>query len=171
MIKVSENSENIIYVNCSRNKTLSNPTYLFSIVNQYTQLTKRFIPQNISFTGNTELEYIRYDKFKFYTSGDTAENFIFSGDTDVNLHLQSGMYYYKIYEQVSTTNLNPQFSHDVVDEGTLYVLSNDEVPSSYNGYSNDSIITYDDNDIEKYHILQEDEYHILTENNEFLRQE
>ncbi len=142
MIKIEPNSINFVYVNCSRNKSLSNPTYLFSIVNQYSGLTKRFIPENVSFTANTQIDYLRYDKFKFNVSGSTAENFIYSAGTDVNLHLESGMYYYKIYEQLSNTNLNPSLSYDVLDEGILFVNGIDTPTPNYTGYSNNNIAVY-----------------------------
>ena len=143
MLKVSENSVNYVYVNCSRNKSLNRPTYLFSVVNQYNQLTKRFIPENISFTGNTDYEYLRYDKFRFYVSGDTSENYIYSTGNPVYLDLEPGMYYYKIYEQVSSSNLDPSLSHDVLDEGIMYVNKDGDITPSYTGYSNNSISIYE----------------------------
>ena len=144
MIKVNQNSKNYVYMNCSRNKSLGSPVYLFSITNQYTQLQKRFIPANISFTANTEnIDLVRYDKFEFDTFTGVTENFIWSDTTPVNLHLDAGMYYYKVYEQVSETNLNPAYSHDVVDEGILYVIVNNEEPPSYTGYSNNEIKVYE----------------------------
>ncbi len=142
MIRIQPDSINFVYVNCSRNKSLNNPTYLFSITNQYSGLTKRFIPENVSFTANTSLEYNRYDKFKFSTSGNTPENYIYSANTDVNLHLESGMYYYKIYEQLSPTNLNVNFTYDVLDEGVLFVEGIEAEPINYTGYSNNNIAVY-----------------------------
>jgi len=74
MIKISANTDNTIWVNASRNKTLSNPTYLMSLEHKVSGDRKYFIPQNItSFSGRTTYqEDPRVDLFKFgvYDSGE-----------------------------------------------------------------------------------------------------
>ena len=74
MLKISANTDNIIWVNASRNKTLSNPTYLMSLEHRVSGDRKYFIPQNItSFSGRTTYqEDPRVDLFKFgvYESGE-----------------------------------------------------------------------------------------------------
>lgn len=72
MLKTSANTDNIIWVNASRNKTLNNPTYLMSLEHRVSGDKKYFIPQNISsFSGSTEVDP-RVDIFKFgvYESGE-----------------------------------------------------------------------------------------------------
>ena len=59
----------------------------------------------------------------------------------------------------------------MVDEGTLYLYPPPPDEVSYEGYSTDEIIIYDEDRIPTNHILQENEYHLLTENNELLTQE
>ena len=74
MLKISANTDNTIWVNASRNKTLSNPTYLMSLEHKVSGDRKYFIPQNItSFSGRTTYqEDPRVDLFKFgvYESGE-----------------------------------------------------------------------------------------------------
>jgi hypothetical protein len=46
--------------------------------------------------------------------------------------LYPGEYYLKIYEQVSSTNLNPSLSHDVVNETIVNVVgTNQNEPVTY----------------------------------------
>jgi hypothetical protein len=327
MIKISANTDNTIWVNASRNKTLSNPTYLMSLEHKVSGDRKYFIPQNItSFSGSTTYqEDPRVDLFKFgvYESGEnltggtrswfslnspnyvnddvrlkgtgksypsmypwqsssfgvisfqfdwedvndrmddvndtgftiTFNDILYTGNTIVvrdsrgggtdevriaaivgilgfplneiekisytgtstggtsisntiyvanweevaaaepwtyygdelydglksypitplgttNISLENyGWYYYRIYEQTSQTNLNPLLTTDVVDEGTLYLYPPPPDEVSYEGYSTDEIIIYDEDRTPTNHILQENEYHLLTENNELLTQE
>ena len=67
MLKISANTDNIVWVNASRNKTLSNPTYLMSLEHRVSGEKKYFIPQNItSFSGRTSYqEEPRADLFRF----------------------------------------------------------------------------------------------------------
>jgi hypothetical protein len=60
----------------------------------------------------------------------------------VNLHLIPGQYFVKIYEQQSTTNLNPNYSYDVVYEGIAEVISSGTSTTevSYSGTSNIFIV-------------------------------
>lgn len=327
MLKISANTDNIIWVNASRNKTLSNPTYLMSLEHKVSGDRKYFIPQNItSFSGRTTYqEDPRVDLFKFgvYESGEnltggtrswfslnspnyvnddvrlkgtgksypnmypwqsssfgvisfqfdwedvndrmddvndtgftiTFNDILYTGNTIVvrdsrgggtdevriativgvlgfplneiekisytgtstggtsisntiyvanweevaatlpwkyygdelydsyksypitplgttNISLENyGWYYYRIYEQKSQTNLNPLLTTGVVDEGTLYLYPPPPDEVSYEGYSTDEIIIYDEDRTSTNHILQENEYHLLTENNELLTQE
>ena len=65
MLKISANTDNTIWVNASRNKTLSNPTYLMSLEHRVSGDRTYFIPQNItSFSGSTAYDP-RVDVFKF----------------------------------------------------------------------------------------------------------
>jgi len=95
---------------------------------------------------------------------------VYVGTTNISLE-NSGWYYYRIYEQTSRTNLNPLFTTDVVDEGTLYLYPAPPDEVSYEGYSTGDIVIYDDDNVSTNHILQENDYHLLTENNELLTQE
>jgi len=74
MIRTSANTENTLWVNASRNKTLSNPTYMMSITHQVNQnFVKRFIPQNVTPQSGTTIENPRVDLFNVTFSG-SGEN-------------------------------------------------------------------------------------------------
>jgi hypothetical protein len=142
MLKISANTDNTIWVNASRNKTLSNPTYLMSLEHKVSGERKYFIPQNItSFSGSTTYqEDPRVDLLKFGVY-DTGENL--TGVT-TNISLENyGWYYYRIYEQTSQINLNPLLTTGVVDEGTLYLYPPPPNEVNYTGYSNNDIIVYE----------------------------
>lgn len=74
MIRTSANTENTLWVNASRNKTLSSPTYMMSITHQVNQnFVKRFIPQNVTPQSGTTIENPRVDLFNVTFSG-SGEN-------------------------------------------------------------------------------------------------
>ena len=114
---------------------------------------------------------INYPEPQGIPGGDnTNYPLVYVGTTNISLE-NSGWYYYRIYEQTSRTNLNPLFTTDVVDEGTLYLYPAPPDEVSYEGYSTGDIVIYDDDNVSTNHILQENDYHLLTENNELLTQE
>lgn len=140
MIYLQPNSSNQVFVTCSRNKNLSNPTYLWTIRHKLSAQRWQFIPYKVPPANQTYLP--AYDSFIINTYSGTAENFIASGGTEVNLHLLNGEYYLKIYEQLSTTNLNPALAYDVVYEGMIvnnWEINNEE-PPVYTGTSEVFII-------------------------------
>jgi hypothetical protein len=68
-----------------------------------------------------------------------------TGATSCNIHAIPGEYYVKIYEQVSSTNLNPALSYDVVYETIFNVVGiNQNTPISYSG-TPDIFIIYNEN--------------------------
>jgi hypothetical protein len=56
-------------------------------------------------------------------------------DNTVNLHLIPGDYFVKVYEQSSTTNLNPSLSYDVVYETTARVIGTGNTQNELVSYS------------------------------------
>jgi hypothetical protein len=69
------------------------------------------------------------------------EVYIGSNVTTSNLHLIPGEYYVKIYEQTSSSNLNPSLSYDVVYEGMMVVLSEDPIEEiEYTGTTNTWVV-------------------------------
>jgi hypothetical protein len=80
----------------------------------------------------------------FYISIDdtSPEVLIGSATTICNIHLIPGEWYLKIYEQYSTTNLQPSQSYDVVYEGMLIVTSDDPIGTlNYTG-TTEAVIIY-----------------------------
>lgn len=126
-------------VTCSRNKSLTGAvTYLWTIRHKLSQQSWKFIPYR-------EPNITTYEPSKdlFFISVDetSPEVYIGSSTTSSNLHLISGEYYLKIYEQTSPTNLQPSQSYDVVYEGMLVVKSDDPINQiAYTGNSEVIII-------------------------------
>lgn len=126
-------------VTCSRNKSLYGAvTYLWTIKHKLSQQSWKFIPYR-------EPSITSYEPSKdlFYISIDDSSPEVLIGQSNLttNLHLIPGEYYLKIYEQTSTTNLNPALSYDVVYEGMLIVNAADPINQiAYSGNSEVIII-------------------------------
>lgn len=134
MILLEVENNNIAYATCSRNKSLPSPYYLWTIRHKLSAETWRFIPTRIiPITVGYEPSY---DAFEIATFSGSPEVFL----GNVNLHLLEGEYYLKIYEQYSSTNLNPALSYDVVYEGMITVKSTLVPPPAYTGTSEVFII-------------------------------
>jgi hypothetical protein len=126
-------------VTCSRNKTLTGAvTYLWTIRHKLSQQSWKFIPYR---SPNITTYEPSKDLFYISVNENTPEVFIGNITTTANLHLIPGEYYIKIYEQTSTTNLNPAHAYDVVYEGMLIVKSDDPINQiAYTGNSEVIII-------------------------------
>lgn len=145
MVYINQGEYNEPAVVCSRNKTLPNPTYLWSMFHKLSGQVWRFIPYRIP----PSVSYSpAYDLFGV-TIDDTIPESLTgnTGSTMCNVHLIPGEYYCKIYEQVSTTNLNPALSYDVVYETLFNVVGiNQNTPVSYSGTPDVFIIYNENND-------------------------
>jgi hypothetical protein len=130
---------------CSRNKTLSSPTYLWSAQHKLSSKSWKFIPFRIPPSVNYSPGY---DLFTIEVDDTQPESFTASTSANtVNLHFYPGEYYVKIYEQASPTNLNPALSYDVVNETIMNVIgTNQNTPISYSGTPDIFIIYNSDND-------------------------
>lgn len=133
MIQIEAGTLNEVVATCSRNKTLTgNVTYLWSMTHKLTKQNWKSIPFRI----NPIVGYVpSYDLFTMNVDYTSPEVFTAStsGNT-VNLHLEPGQYFIKIYEQCSNINLNPMLSYDVVYEGTATV--------NYSGSPQNDIVSY-----------------------------
>jgi hypothetical protein len=142
MIQITQGELNNVVATCSRNKQLTgNVTYLWSITHKLTKQNWKFIPFLLP---SDSIGYApSYDLFQINTDFTEPENFIAIGYTQpVNLHLIQGQYFVKIYEQTSTTNLNPSQSYDVVYEGMANVINSNAPYNeivSYSGTNNNQI--------------------------------
>jgi len=130
MVYLNQGVLNQAAVVASRNKTLANPTYLWSMQHKLSGRQWRFIPYRIiPLTDYTP----GYDLFCVTVSDSQPEHL--TGNTSCGLcivDLYPGEYYLKIYEQVSSSNLNPALSHDVVNETIVNVVgTNQNEPITY----------------------------------------
>lgn len=145
MIYAYQNQLNTLHVVCSRNKTLANPTYLWSVSHKLTLQSWKFIPYR-------ELPSVDYepgyDQFCVTINDSIPQSF--TGNTtcpSCNVHLIPGEYYIKIYQQTSATNLNPNLADGVVYETLMNVVGvNQNIPTSYSGTSDTYILYNPDND-------------------------
>jgi|694.fasta_scaffold78651_2 hypothetical protein len=127
MLLIKKYQTNYLVVSVSLNKTLSNPTYLFSFENILSKEKVSFIPKNISTYTS------RYDEFEFIES-DTV--ILTASTPSVNFKYE-GQWWYSVYEQQSTTNTNPSLAFNKLAEGRAVVIDN-YVPEQYYEYVSDN---------------------------------
>jgi hypothetical protein len=104
MLVVNKQDSVYWYVTATEKVTIANPYFLFSIKSRLTDTTKNFLLTDVS----THTE--RYNKFLFD-----------EGLTDAKT-LEIGEHEYKIYAQISSTNLNPNNADELVESGILKVI-------------------------------------------------
>lgn len=146
MIYLNQGQNNQAAAVCSRNKTLTgNVTYLWSMSHKLSNQRYRFIPFRV-------LPSVSYNPAYdlFCINIDNAIPEVLTGATicgQTNVHLIPGEYDLKVYEQYSTTNLNPALAHDVVYETLVNVVGvNGYNPVVWTGTSNTYVIYNPDND-------------------------
>ena len=122
MVLLRKNRLNSLISTASQTAELTNPVFLFSFTNIFTKEQKSFIPRLVE-------SNFRYDEFEF-TIGPN-ENLTASTPT-VNF-TENGQYYYSVYEQTSTTNLNPTFALNKIEEGRADLINPDQT-SPYDIY-------------------------------------
>lgn len=133
MIILTSNTNNELYISASRYKTLNDPTYLFAFYHKQSANTYYVIPHK---KPSTETYRERFDTF--YINIDSSIPESLTGNTtsgSTNVHLIEGDYWLSIYEQFSTSNLNPLYSYDrCVEEYARVNVITTDTPT----YSNDN---------------------------------
>lgn len=112
MLQINKAQTKSWYLTLSEKTTIANPTYLFSITHRLTNNTTDFIVADISQFKE------RYNEFSV-TEGSTFD-------------VDSGEFMYKVYAQISPTNLDPSLADELVEEGMLKVNPIDAVDVYYN---------------------------------------
>lgn len=128
MIKINKASANIVVLTLKEKTTLTNPKYLFVFKNDQTNVESKFI------AADTSSYTDRYNKFTITEKATNPNNLI--GEVTLSL---DGFYTYTIYEQTSSTNLNPANATGVVETGKVQVFATIVADHTY---SADSNITY-----------------------------
>jgi hypothetical protein len=101
MLQINKAETKTWYLTLTEKTTISNPTYLFSLTHRLSNVSYNFILNDTS-------SYVdRYNAFEL-TEGTTVT-------------LDAGEYEYKIYAQISTTNLNPELANELVEQGLVKV--------------------------------------------------
>lgn len=128
MIQITKGIANTVVLTLKEKTTLTNPKYLFVFKNDQSNVDSKFIAADISTYPD------RYNKFVI-TEKTSSPNPL-TGEVTLSL---DGFYTYTIYEQTSSTNLNPANATKVVETGKVQVFA---TATADHTYSPDSNITY-----------------------------
>ncbi len=128
MILINKNTTNKVILTLSEKTTLTNAKYLFEVINDMSNEVKCFIAADIS------TNKLRYNEFDFIEN--VTENLLI-GTFSLTL---SGFYKYNVYEQTSTTNLNPLLALNLIDKGKLNVASQLSDYPVYTGNENNTVV-------------------------------
>jgi len=128
VILINKNTTNTVILTLSEKTTLTNAVYLFEVINDMSNAVKCFIAEDIS------ENKLRYNEFEFIEN--TTEDLL-NGTFSLEL---SGFYKYNVYEQASTTNLNPLLALNLIDKGKLNVASQLSEYPVYTGNQNNTIV-------------------------------
>lgn len=115
VIVIEKNQANIVVVTLEEKRTITNAKYLFKFENDQSKDISYCIPTDTSSYPE------RYNKFSIT---DTANPLPLSGQ----VNLKSGFHHYYIYEQASSTNLNPA-GLTLVEQGKALCI--DVLPTDY----------------------------------------
>ena len=135
MVVLTQSSISLASFTLKETTTISNPTYLFEFENVFTKDKFYFLPQVL-------VSNERYNEFSFDL-------------TDTGTELDPvGWFRYKVYQQTSTTNLDPLLSEGIVESGkmlllegvekeveTITYISNNEYNSNYVYVSSEQVVT------------------------------
>lgn len=128
MILINKNTTNNTVLTLAEKTTLTDVVYLFEVINDASQEVKCFIATDIS------PNPVRYNEFNLIEN--TTEDLL-NGTFSLEL---SGFYTYNIYEQSSTTNLDPLQATNLVETGKLNVVSTVAELDVYNGNQTQTIV-------------------------------
>jgi hypothetical protein len=113
MLRIQKNSTTSLIVTVTELTTVTPVYYLFEFEHQQSFEKEYCILTNIS--TNTE----RYDEFSLVDGVDVTFPF-------------DGYYIYRIYQQTSSVNLDPELSDGLVEEGRAHVFETDSPSNIYN---------------------------------------
>jgi hypothetical protein len=135
--------QNNVPATCTLNATLSNPYYLWSMTHKLSNENWRFIPYRFTPVVNYKPQWDLFNIGVDYNSPESLTGNTSSGTT--NVHLIAGEYQVEIYEQISSTNLDPALSTSKVYQ----IMANmQEIASAYTETifvgTPDEWIVYDD---------------------------
>lgn len=115
---INKNSNNEWTLTLNELATLTNPYYLFKVTSEFQNITKCFI------AAADQSEYPdRYNKF---TITESSTEVLTSGTVEFN---PTGQWTYEVYEQTSSTNLNPDAATNrtPLEKGKILVIGTDTI--------------------------------------------
>lgn len=118
MIKIQQGELNDVRVTLSELTTIADPTWLWVFIHPQQKTDVAVILTDIA----TAAQKRRYNRFEI-TEG-----------TTVTLEFP-GQWFYKVYAQASTTNLDPDLADELVEQGIVEVIAPD--PTNYTGNAPD----------------------------------
>lgn len=155
MVRINNTGITLLYFTLTEKETLSDPVFLFEFIHQITLKKSYCIAPDISMYKD------RFNQFAINNTVDPADPL--QGDVDITA---PGTYAYTIYEQVSTTNLNPELTVSAVETGIAKV---EYATVSHEYYDNER-----DNDMyapaRDTFLVDDDEVFLVDENNNYLIQ-
>ena len=128
VILINKNSTNNRILTLSEKTTLTNAVYLFEVINDQSGAVKCFICDDIS------PNPVRYNEFNFI---ENSNEDLLNGTFELEL---TGFYTYNVYEQTSTTNLDPTLATNKIETGKLEVPDNTAELTRYNGNQTQTIV-------------------------------
>jgi len=119
MILINKGETNEVVLTLTEKTTLTNPEYLFSFENDSTRDFKYFIAQDIS-------EFP--ERFNKFLIEESSTEDLLNGKVQLE---PNGFWTYVIYEQESSTNLNPALATGIVEKGKVKVIGEAPVKVVY----------------------------------------
>jgi len=111
MLLLTKNTTATYYLTLTENVTLTSPYFLFEFTNEFSLTPVYFI------AANTSSYTQRYDSFVITETSGT--NILTSGTITLNPTVQ---YTYRVWEQTSSSNLNPANATTLLEVGILKVI-------------------------------------------------
>lgn len=128
MILINRNTANTVILTLSEKTTLTPVYYLFEVINDTTNNVKCFIADDVS------VNKLRYNEFLI---NESATEDLLNGTVSL---VQSGYYKYNIYEQSSSTNLDPALATNKIDKGKLRVAATEQTIDVYSGNQTNYVV-------------------------------
>jgi hypothetical protein len=117
MLHLTKGNTDIIVVTLTEKCTINAPNYLWVCTSRTTNEVVKFI---FLFASDITSASIRYNKFLFNTNSKFANS-------------TNGEWSYTVYQQASTTNLDPTLAAGIIETGQLTL--NDESQFAFNTYT------------------------------------
>lgn len=139
MIYLYEDESNNVAEVCTRNKTLPDPFFMWSMTHKLSGQVFNFIPHEFAWDTDYPPGYNYFNIGIFPNQAQSLTGNSISGIT--NVHLIPGEYDVKVYEQESWDNINPKLAYAVVANDLCQVIgTNQNTPTTYSGTSDVFII-------------------------------
>ena len=124
MLVVNKNSNNECILTLNELATLTNPNYLFKLTSEGTLESKIFIAFDVS---------AYPERFNQFTITESTSEILTSGTVELS---PAGQWLYEVYEQVSSTNLDPALCDNTtpIEKGKVLVVGTN--PVTYKKRSN-----------------------------------